>query len=238
MDFPSSWSWGAFLLILVGYLSFSLTLQLVFFNNSRRPAPRASNHWYLIALNLLIAAVFALVTTELCLRGRSRMSFDQLAEYGALRAVSELLLACVLENSVEYYWHCMNHLRFFYTRFHKVHHYYKSPRPFDDMYMHPLEAVIYYCILYSPPFILPMHCYAFTGYMIIMGLCGILDHAGIPLAVPGLYNTRDHEAHHRRFDVNFGFPFPFLDLLHGTYEGEFLGKSITRGPRHKGAWHS
>jgi hypothetical protein len=41
--------------------------------------------------------------------------------------------------------------------------------------------------------------------------------AGVRLRVPG-YDSRDHDLHHEKFSVNYGFPFVFLDLLHGTYE--------------------
>lgn len=60
-----------------------------------------------------------------------------------------------------------------------MHHYYKSPQPFDDMYIHPLEAAGYYCILYSPAFVFRLHWIGFAIYMAIMGTCGVLDHCGI-----------------------------------------------------------
>ncbi len=60
------------------------------------------------------------------------------------------------------------------------------------MYIHPLEALGYYCILYSAPFVIPMHSYSFVLYMILMGLTGVLDHCGVKLAVPGVYDTTHH----------------------------------------------
>ena len=53
--------------------------------------------------------------------------------------------------------------------------------------------------------------------MIIMGLCGVLDHSGIIFYVPNLYDTRDHDVHHEKFDVNYAFPFIFMDVIHNTY---------------------
>jgi sterol desaturase/sphingolipid hydroxylase (fatty acid hydroxylase superfamily) len=53
--------------------------------------------------------------------------------------------------------------------------------------------------------------------MIVMGLCGVLDHSGIIFCIPNLYDTRDHDAHHEKFDVNYAFPFIFMDVLHSTY---------------------
>lgn len=44
--------------------------------------------------------------------------------------------------------------------------------------------------------------------------------------VLGFYDTRDHDRHHSHFDMNYGFPFPYLDILHGTYHGNFLNFDI------------
>jgi sterol desaturase/sphingolipid hydroxylase (fatty acid hydroxylase superfamily) len=60
------------------------------------------------------------------------------------------------------------------------------------MYIHPLEAFGYYCILYSAPFVIPMHSYSFVLYMILMGLTGVLDHCGVKFSLPGIYDTTHH----------------------------------------------
>ena len=104
----------------------------------------------------------------------------------------------------------MLHLPPLYKRFHKYHHAYKDPEPFDDMYIHPLEAFCYYCILYAPPFLFSCHIFAFISYMIVMGLAGTLDHSGIRVHVPGIYDASDHDRHHSKFNVNYAFPSPYL----------------------------
>jgi sterol desaturase/sphingolipid hydroxylase (fatty acid hydroxylase superfamily) len=40
---------------------------------------------------------------------------------------------------------------------------------------------------------------------------------------------QDHDTHHSRFAVNYAFPFPFMDVLHGTYRGTWLGREFGRG---------
>eukprot|EP01119_Soliformovum_irregulare_P007189 TRINITY_DN1958_c0_g1_i5.p1 TRINITY_DN1958_c0_g1~~TRINITY_DN1958_c0_g1_i5.p1 ORF type:complete len:176 (-),score=21.97 TRINITY_DN1958_c0_g1_i5:12-539(-) len=134
------------------------------------------------------------------------------------------LFPFVWQSVLEYYWHRTMHLPWFYIRLHKVHHYYKSPEPFDDLYIHPLESFGYYCILYSPAFIIPVHVTSFIFYMSIVGLTGVLDHSGVYFSFPGFYNTRDHDTHHAKFDCNYAFPFPFMDLAHGTFRGTYLNK--------------
>jgi sterol desaturase/sphingolipid hydroxylase (fatty acid hydroxylase superfamily) len=76
-----------------------------------------------------------------------------------------------------------------------------------------------------------MHYSSFFAYMALMGTTGILDHSGIRASFPGVYDATDHDAHHEKYDVNYGFPFVWLDLLHGTYEGTFWGRVYSgRGP--------
>lgn len=81
------------------------------------------------------------------------------------------------------------HLRPVYGRLHKFHHFYKSPEPFDDLMIHPLEAFGYYLQLYSPPFLIAMPLSSFLAYMAVCGVCGVLDHSGVKVSVPGLYDT-------------------------------------------------
>lgn len=91
-------------------------------------------------------------------------------------------------------------------------------------YIHPLEATGYYLILYSPAYVFRLHWIGFVIYMAVMGTCGVLDHCGVRLRVLGIYNTTDHDMHHQHFNCNYAFPFVFLDLIHGTFAGQFWGR--------------
>jgi sterol desaturase/sphingolipid hydroxylase (fatty acid hydroxylase superfamily) len=152
------------------------------------------------------------------MRNMSQMIYTSINNYGMYRILIDAIIAILYESIVEYYWHRLMHLPTFYRTFHKHHHYYKSPEPWDDMYIHPIEAFGYYCILYSPPFVFNMHIYAFIIYMILMGTCGILDHCGVRFHIKPIYDTAHHDAHHSKFNVNYGFPFVFMDILHGTFD--------------------
>jgi len=129
-----------------------------------------------------------------------------------------LLRACATQTVVEYYWHRLMHWPPAYKALHKLHHHYKSPQPFDDLFIHPLEAFGYYLILYVlPAFCLgPMPAADFAVYMSLHGLCGVLDHSGVALGLSPLYRVADHDAHHKYFNVNYGFPTVLMDLLHRT----------------------
>ena len=111
----------------------------------------------------------------------------------------------------------MQHLPFFYRHLHKLHHAYTAPQPFDDLMIHPLEAAGYYCILYAPAFVVPQSVLSFFCYMAVIGLCGVVDHCGIRVRVWGLYDSAEHDEHHRLYTCNYSFPFSFMDRLHGTF---------------------
>lgn len=49
------------------------------------------------------------------------------------------------------------------------------------------------------------------------------------LITPQVYDTSDHDRHHSLVQCNFSFPFPFLDMLHGTYTGECWGRRFVAG---------
>lgn len=190
---------------------------------------RGPYHRYLTCWNLFIASCVACITTEYSINQWNKMRFENLSfdSITFLQLIFEVIVIVNHECIIEYYWHRLMHLSFFYKNFHKMHHYYKSPEPWDDMYIHPFEAFGYYCILYSPPFVYSIHWYSFIVYMIIMGILGVLDHSGVIISIPGLYITIDHDLHHSKFELNYSFPFPYMDILHGTYEGEFLGRKYT-----------
>lgn len=109
------------------------------------------------------------------------------------------------------------HIPFFYIRFHKYHHYVKTPNPFDDFFIHPLEAFGYYCLFYSPFFIFDQPISSMILYVFFLGVTGVFDHSGVNFIIPWVYSSIDHDYHHLKTNVNFGFPCIFMDVLHGTY---------------------
>ena len=155
---------------------------------SKAKEGRAKDHNFLTTLNLINASLFAFIVTELCVSGSSKMSFSTVTEYGVYHIIKDLLLAVTYENFAEYYWHRFLHSKLLYKKYHKFHHHIKSPEPWDDMYIHPYEAIVYYIILYSPPFLFSCHYYSFLLYMVIMGLCGTLDHSGVKINLPGKFS--------------------------------------------------
>jgi len=179
-------------------------------------------HHRFASANITAASLFAAAATELCSRGYSRMKITESINWmyyiqcifgngppepfqcldpswsyyssHILSIIFDFLIIVAYENIVEYYWHRLMHTKYCYGRFHKHHHHYKSPEPFDDLYIHPLEAIGYYTILYSPPFIFNIHIAAFLAYMVVMGVCGVLDRSGIKFSVHLEYTRYEPES--------------------------------------------
>jgi sterol desaturase/sphingolipid hydroxylase (fatty acid hydroxylase superfamily) len=180
--------------------------------------------WLLCTINTLVASLFAGIVAETAMRGGTKLYYDAIPElaFGKstaafwLAIVGEFLLITFHESVVEYVWHWAMHRPFLYKRFHKIHHHNKSPGPFNDMLIHPLEAIGYYCILYSPPFLYRIHWLSFFAYMSIMGLFGVIDHCGVKISIPWIYDSEFHDLHHEKFHPNLGFPFAFMDVIFGT----------------------
>ena len=187
---------------------------------NRKPL-RPSFNAALCTFNLIMAGCFAGFVAEAISRGQSRLvlsAWVSLTPLDWLRIVCvELVLLLAYESLVEYWWHRAMHTDVLYKAMHKLHHVNKAPEPFDDFMIHPVEAMGYYCILYAPPFIFPTSLQSFVLYMIVCGVCGVADHSGVKLKFPGLYDSQDHDLHHSRTNVNYGFPFNYTDKLFGTY---------------------
>lgn len=171
-------------------------------------------------INLTCSSLFSAIVTELTIRGKSNIILNNNNDNNAFEIIRCLFLALGLQSLLEYPWHRLMHTRFFYRRFHKIHHEYKSPCVYCDLFIHPMEAIGYYCILYSPAFLItdiPKE--AFLMYIVLLGIFGVFDHSGVAIKLPWFmfnYDSKFHDLHHKLFHVNYAFPFQFPDLIFGT----------------------
>jgi len=216
----SSYSVCSFLVIVIGYTATSLFLKSICAKRSSAFRTKGNGkhplHNLFTSINLLMAAGFATAVTEMAINDRTGLTTGDISTYSCSQLIVVFVKMLLCESVLEYYWHRAMHMDWLYSRVHKFHHFYKEPEPFDDMFIYPPEAFGYYCILYSPAFFFRTHYTVFVLYMILMGMCGILDHCGLKLSVL-MYSTVDHDIHHSKFKFNYGFPFIFMDILHGTY---------------------
>lgn len=92
---------------------------------------RGKYHNIFAMINLIIASLYAGTTTELSIREYNYMYYHKNINTSML--IYELLLAIIIQSVLEYYWHRLMHLNFFYINFHKYHHYYKAPEPWVNI---------------------------------------------------------------------------------------------------------
>eukprot|EP00835_Amoeboradix_gromovi_P007100 NODE_1061_length_1608_cov_0.273691.p1 type:complete len:241 gc:universal NODE_1061_length_1608_cov_0.273691:1386-664(-) len=170
-------------------------------------------YWF---INTLLGALNGIITYHFTMKNRflQKDMNTQLTNVFYLHAAHTVF---------SYFWHRALHIPVLYKTFHKVHHHYKSPRPFDDLFFHPFEYGLYGWILVSPLFLIDLTPLEIILYLTPLGITGMLDHCGIKFNL-GIYNTEHHDLHHEQFSYNFGFPFPFMDILFGTFKGYFANK--------------
>lgn len=157
-------------------------------------------------------------TTWVVASGRSKMVWPG-DEWGvqAWGLVVGTGCAVVWEQFAQYVWHRVMHTPLWYGLAHKYHHRAKTPSAFDDLLIHPIEAIGFYFILFSVPLLFPTHILGFLAYFGMHGFSGVMDHSGIALSLGSWYSTRDHELHHGLVSVNFATPFMYWDRIFGTY---------------------
>jgi lathosterol oxidase len=110
---------------------------------------RSPQHALYATLNLIVASSFALLTAEGTVRGMGSQLHTRGPPSGGLLLLllewlvgqaGLVVLGLFWQSVWEYYWHRFMHVPVVYRRFHKHHHFYKAPSPFDDMFIAPLEV--------------------------------------------------------------------------------------------------
>lgn len=125
---------------------------------SQRKYGRHRWHWLFASYNLLQASIMAGLVAEATQRRWNGLALSW-REVGIDPAATAeqvvhilwwMVLSIAWQSVLEYIWHVTLHLEPLYSWAHRIHHYPRSPEPFDDLLIHPLEAFGYNCILFSP----------------------------------------------------------------------------------------
>lgn len=122
-----------------------------------------------------------------------------------------------LMHTIQYFEHRIMHDLFY--RYHKYHHYFKNPEPWDGFYVHPIEMYINMTIFFGP--CLVMHPYIglieiLSAHLIFLLESGI-SHTGIRTGIRYLDKMSvHHELHHSEPHCNYGTLTKFYDTLFNT----------------------
>lgn len=122
------------------------------------------------------------------------------------------LISVMITEIVFFYTHKLLHRRSLY-KYHSVHHRFIEPCASSAMYCHPIEAVFSNQLAVTiGPVILGMSLNEMVVWSILSAINTTKAHSGLNFSC---FNSRYHDLHHSKRNVNFGFLY-LLDILHGT----------------------
>lgn len=117
--------------------------------------------------------------------------------------------------------HRLLHFKFFYDRFHALHHRNVDVGPFSGISMHPFEHMLYFSSLLIH-FAVPTHPMHIIFHLYMLALSAIFGHTGFDALL--VKNKRrmaighfHHQLHHRYFECNYGAVDMPWDVLFGTF---------------------
>ena len=131
--------------------------------------------------------------------------------------IMNTLLLLTLIHFSQYIEHKIMH-KFLY-KYHKYHHHFKNPEPWDGYYVHPIEMYINLLIFFFP--CLLMHKYVGLIEVLIVQVIFYLEtgfsHTGVKTGISFLDTmSTHHELHHMYSDCNYGTLSTLCDTVFGT----------------------
>jgi Delta7-sterol 5-desaturase len=133
-----------------------------------------------------------------------------------------------LHDSWFYWTHRLMHRPALFARVHAVHHASKPPTAWAAMSFHPWESLSGALLLPMLAWLIPIHWSALAVVLTIATVMGVTNHMGwemFPRAwIDGWFGRHiitasHHEAHHQRYNCNYGLYFRFWDQRCGTDRG-------------------
>lgn len=150
-----------------------------------------------------------------------------------LKLIFDLCACNVLLEVSSFYVHRLMHTKYFYKRFHKIHHEFKLPIPMEAMYNHPGEHLVMSLL---PVFIGPIVTRAQLPVSLIWTMINLIssvtDHANIH--IPLMKSPRFHNFHHETSLGNYGIT-GLMDFIYGTDKHFRLSE---RSKDHRVIWSS
>jgi sterol desaturase/sphingolipid hydroxylase (fatty acid hydroxylase superfamily) len=175
-----------------------------------------------------VALVFATgtVTTMAVVAGRMPLATGW-PSAGTFAA--EVLLYLMVFEAYFYGLHRALHTRALFRRVHAVHHRATTPTVSTALAFHPVEALAIVGFVPAAMWLVPVHLASLVVVSVFLSGSILVAHCGREV-FPGWWSDapllrwyvtpRVHEAHHRRFDCNFGATLSVFDRAFGTHRPE------------------
>lgn len=98
------------------------------------------------------------------------------------------------------------HLRSIYKYIHKHHHRQMAPvrGNVDAVNVHPFEFIVGEYLHLFVVMVIPCHVYTVLWFVVFGGLMASLNHTRYNISIPGLYDVKAHDVHHRLPETNYG----------------------------------
>lgn len=115
--------------------------------------------------------------------------------------------------------HRLLHARCIYKHIHKHHHRQISPTRgnYDAINVHPFEFLVGEYLHLAVVVLVPCHVVAVISFVLVGGILASLNHTRLGFRIPGFYDVRNHDVHHRWPEKNFGQYIMLWDHVFGWY---------------------
>merc|ERR1719198_1059184 len=115
--------------------------------------------------------------------------------------------------------HRVLHHRSVYRFVHKHHHRQIVPTRgnYDAINVHPFEFVVGEYLHIFAVSVVPCHVATVAVFVILSGVLASLNHTRFVVRVPGVYDSKNHDVHHRLYNFNYGQYIMLWDRAFGWF---------------------
>lgn len=178
-----------------------------------------------ISLSVVSSFIFGgMLVSPLYFKDVSKIYFD-VHQYGYLWWGASVVMLILIHDTYFYWMHRTVHHPKLFNLVHKVHHLSRNPTPFTAYSFHPLESVLEGIWIVPVLFFIPIHQEAAIVFGIYSLVMNVIGHLGVEIypeswkthpVMKWLNTSTLHNAHHRKYNENYGLYFLFWDRMMGT----------------------